>query len=122
VHIARWTYAARVTPLEPAAPHVGDDVIEALKLASRYHRLPLPRRPWTLKDVTLRLAQMGGYEPRKDQPPGWKVIWRGWRVFNNFWDHLHFIQKHEVAALRRGGPPPGNGEVLPAEEEPKEAA
>jgi hypothetical protein len=82
-HIARWPYAARVRPLEPAALHAGDEAIEVLKLASRYHHLPLPRRPWTLRDVTLRLAEMGGYEPRKDQPPGWKVIWRGWRVFNN---------------------------------------
>ena len=123
VHIPRWTYAARVTPLEPAEPHVGEDVIEVMKLACRYHKLPLPRRPWTLKDVILRLAQMGGYEPRKDQPPGWKVIWRGWRVFNNFWDHLRFIQKLEVAALRRGAPPPpGSGGVLPTEGEAANAA
>jgi hypothetical protein len=100
-HIARWTYAARVHPLEPAAPHLGDEAIKMLKLACRYHHLPLPRRPWTLRDAILRLAQMGGYEPRKDRPPGWKVIWRGWRVFNNFWDHMRFSHS-ESAAL----PPP----------------
>jgi hypothetical protein len=33
---------------------------------------------------------MGGDEPRKDRPPGWKVSWRGWRVFNNVWDHMRF--------------------------------
>ena len=99
-HIARWTYAARVTPLEPAAPHLGDEAIEMLKLACRYHHLPLPRRPWTVSDAILRLAQMGGYEPRKDRPPGWKVIWRGWRVFNNFWDHVRFM-RHQTAALAR---------------------
>ena len=100
-HIARWTYAARVRPLEPAEPHLGDEAIEALKVACRYHHLPLPRRPWTLRDVTLRLAEMGGYEPRKDQPPGWKVIWRGWRVFNNFWDHLRFIRTQEAEPPQR---------------------
>src|SRR4051794_39632813 len=84
---------ARVTPLELATPHLGDEAIEALTPACRYHRLPLLRRPWTLCDVISRLAQMGGYEPRKEQPPGWKVIWRGWRVFNNFWDHLRFIEQ-----------------------------
>ena len=89
-----------VNPLEPAAPHLGDEAIERLKLACRYHHLPLPRRPWTVGDVISRLAQMGGYEPRKDRPPGWKVIWRGWRVFNNFWDHVRFV-RHQTAPLAR---------------------
>jgi len=103
-HIARWTYAARVRPLEPALPHLGNEAIAALKIACRYHHLPLPRRPWTLRDVTLRLAQMGGYEPRKDQPPGWKVIFRGWRVFNNFWDHQCFLQREGLAPPQRTRP------------------
>jgi len=114
MHIARWTYAARVCPLEPAAPHLGDEAIDVLKLACRYHHLPLPHRPWTLSDVILRLAEMGGYEPRKDQPPGWKVIWRGWRVFNNFWDHLRFIRDQEAALTSPVGraPPLGPEPVL----------
>jgi hypothetical protein len=116
-HIARWTYAARVHPLELASPHLGDEALEMLKLACRYHHLPLPRRPWTLRDVTLRLAQMGGYEPRKDQPPGWKVIWRGWRVFNNFWDHARFLQSHDAAPVprkRSARPTARSPTVLPA--------
>ncbi len=124
-HIARWTYASRVSPLELAAPHIGDEAIEALKMASRYHHLPLPRRPWTLRDVIDRLARMGGYEPRKDQPPGWKVIWRGWRVFNNFWDHLRFMRSQPAALSSRptsrrppARPEGGSGRVLPHAEEP----
>jgi hypothetical protein len=105
-HILRWTYASRVTPLEPAAPHVSAEVIAALKFASRYHHLPLPRRPWTLSDVISRLARLGGYEPRKDHPPGWQVIWRGWRVLNNLWDHLCFFQEHEQEAASVPRRPP----------------
>jgi hypothetical protein len=108
LHMMRWTYAARVKPLEPAAPYVDEETLDALKEASRYHKLPLPRRAWTLSDVILRLAQMGGYELRKGHEPGWQVIWRGWKVFHNFWDHLRFIQARAGAqdAGRRGGPPP----------------
>src|SRR5262245_50063687 len=40
-HIARWTYAARVDPLELAAPHIDDEALAMLKLACRYHHLPL---------------------------------------------------------------------------------
>jgi len=103
-HIARWTYAARACPLAPAAPHIDQASLEALKQACRYHRLPLPRRPWTLRDVTLKLAQMGGYELRKGRQPGWKVIFRGWRVFNNFWDHQRFLESERQVAPRRSRP------------------
>lgn len=118
-HVVRWTYAARVTPLEPAAPHVGNDLLEALKLACRYHGLSLPRRPWTLSDLISRLAQMGGYEPRKGQLPGWKVIWRGWRVLNNFWNHQRFIDEH---APRERAPSRRRKRVLPAAKEAAVAA
>ena len=91
-HIARWTYAARVTRNAPALPHLGKDALDLLKEACRYHRLPLPHHPWTIHDVIERLAQMGGYEPRKDREPGWKVIWRGWRVFSNLCDHWNYIR------------------------------
>jgi hypothetical protein len=99
-HIARWTYAARVDPKEPALLHLGAEALEMLKEACRFHKLPLPRRAWTIRDVVIFLAQMGGHELRKDREPGWKVIWRGWRVFCNFWDHYRHIT--------RGRPPPSS--------------
>jgi hypothetical protein len=95
-HIARWTYAARVTRRELALPHVGKETLDALKEACDYHRLPLPHHPWTIHDVIERLAQMGGHELRKDREPGWKVIWRGWRVFSNFWDHIRYAVEHRL--------------------------
>lgn len=122
-HIARWTHAARVNPLELAEPHIGDEALAALKLACRYHHLSLPRRPWTLRDLTLRLAQMGGYEKRKDQPPGWKVIWRGWRVFNNFWDHARFLrEKGAPARPSQVCPPAREGPVLQPAADPTRPA
>jgi Transposase DDE domain len=83
-HLAQWTYASRETPQAPAAPHITEEMLEDLKEACRYHKLTLPRRPWTIKDLVIRLAQLGGYEPRPDRQPGWIVIWRGWREFRRF--------------------------------------
>lgn len=94
-HLAQWTYAARVTPQAPAAPHVDPVVLKALKEACRYHKLPLPRRAWTIKDVVLKLACLGGYESRPDRMPGWIVIWRGWREL------LRFIAIFDYAQTRR---------------------
>jgi hypothetical protein len=91
-HIAQWTYAARITPQAPAAPHVEPDVLAALKEACRFHRLPLPRRAWTIKDVVTKLAQLGGYEPRPDRVPGWIVLWRGWRELLRFITLIDYLK------------------------------
>src|SRR5262249_10107500 len=93
-HIARWTYAARVDGRALALPHIGAEALDALEEACVYHELELPHHPWTIRDVIDRLARMGGFEPRKEREPGWKVIWRGWRVFSNFWDHLRYATHH----------------------------
>lgn len=92
-HLARWTHAARVTPHEPAAGHVAPATLLALGEASLRHGLPLPPGPWTIADVLGRLAELGGYEPRRDRRPGWMVIWRGWRVLQTFWTTYEFAQQ-----------------------------
>jgi hypothetical protein len=105
LHLMRWAYGWRENPQELASAQVPDAVVSALKTASRYHKLPLPRRAWTIKDVVLRLAALGGYEHRPDRTPGWLVLWRGWRELLRFWRIAHFIENaapHE----RPGNPPP----------------
>ena len=38
------------------------------------------RLDWTVYDFCLALARLGGHQNRKsDHPPGWIVLWRGWR-------------------------------------------
>lgn len=91
-HVARWTHAARVTPMEPASAHVEPETIQALKAACRFHKLPLPRRPWTIGDVVTRLAQIGGHEIRPDAVPGPFVIWRGFRNLQQFWRTFQYSQ------------------------------
>lgn len=82
--IARWTYVSRETPRAPAAPHVAPRTLAILKEACRFRKIALPRRAWTIEDLVMRLAQLGGYEPRPDRKPGWIVIWRGWRELQRF--------------------------------------
>lgn len=91
-HLAQWTYAARETPRALAASHVTPELLSGLKEACRYHKLPLPRRPWTIQDVVLKLACLGGYEPRPDRQPGWIVIWRGWRELRRFVELFEYAQ------------------------------
>jgi len=37
-------------------------------------------RDWTVHDFYFALARLGGHQNRKhDHPPGWQVIWEGWK-------------------------------------------
>jgi hypothetical protein len=39
------------------------------------------RRPLMVKEFFLALARLGGHQNRKkDHPPGWLVLWRGWQA------------------------------------------
>jgi hypothetical protein len=92
LHLVRWSHQWQADPFQAASEQVPAEVIDALKGASRYHELPLPRRRWTLQDVVLRLAELGGYERRPDRSPGWLVLWRGWRELQRFIDLVQFVK------------------------------
>ena len=39
------------------------------------------RRALSVKEFFLALARLGGHQNRrKDRPPGWLVLWRGWQA------------------------------------------
>lgn len=99
--MVRWVSSARTTPDEPAASHVEPETIQAIREACDFHRLPYPRKKWTLGQLVLLLAQLGGYELRKDKAFGWQVVWRGWsRV-----EQHRAIVEHERGRRRaRAGP------------------
>ena len=105
LHLMRWAYGWRENPQELASKQVPTEVIVALKSACRYYELPLPRREWTIKDVVLRLAALGGYERRPDRTPGWLVLWRGWRKLLQFWRITHFAQNAAPDELPDKPPP-----------------
>jgi len=99
--LVRWREASRVEPHAPASNYIEQEQIETLKAACRYRRIALPRRPWTIADFILRLAQLGGYERRPDRHPGWLVIWRGWRRLEEFAEIYQFAQTEGESARRK---------------------
>jgi hypothetical protein len=60
----------------PAAEVVGGEEVGVLS-GWRYGQ----RRPLTVREFYLALARLGGHPNRKkDRPPGWLVLWRGWQA------------------------------------------
>lgn len=53
------------------------------------------RLDWTVHDFYYALARLGGHQNRKhDHPPGWQVIWEGWKEL------LPMVQGYETAKNR----------------------
>lgn len=105
LHLMRWAYGWRESPQELASKQVPKEVLVALKSACRYRELPQPQREWTIKDVVLCLAALGGYESRPDRTPGWLVLWRGWRELLRFWRIIQFAQNAAPDELPDKPPP-----------------
>jgi hypothetical protein len=60
----------------PATEVVGPEEMEVL--CGHYHH---QRRVLTVREFFLLLARLGGHQNRrKDHPPGWLVLWRGWQA------------------------------------------
>ena len=61
---------------QPAQEVVSPEEVEVLS-GWRYGQ----RRPLTVKEFFMALARLGGHQNRKkDHPPGWLVLWRGWQA------------------------------------------
>jgi hypothetical protein len=55
------------------------------------------RQDWSVHEFCYALARLGGHQNRKrDQPPGWLVLWRGWMALQ------HMVDGAEAAAVIRG--------------------
>jgi hypothetical protein len=61
---------------QPASTVVSEAAVEVL-CGWRYGQ----RRELTVREFFLALARLGGHQNRKkDHPPGWLVLWRGWQA------------------------------------------
>jgi len=96
--VVQWTYAARERPGESAQSHLSKEILTAISQAAKFKKLKVTRPPRTLLEAITRLAQLGGYEPRKDRFPGFQLVWRGWRSLLDFLDLLHFAKNSILSA------------------------
>jgi hypothetical protein len=71
---------ARTEPQAPAALHVDPLMIEVLVQRLEW----TDTEPLTLGEFWQGVAQLGGHQGRRrDGPPGWKTIWRGWQYLTD---------------------------------------
>lgn len=67
---------------------IGSSYVEVLSLW-RHKKI---HRDWTVHEFYYALARLGGHQNRKhDHPPGWQVIWEGWKEL------LHMVIGYDVA-------------------------
>jgi hypothetical protein len=93
-HLMQWTWLARETPGAAAAVHVPAEILDAARDASIFAKLPVTRRPRTVREFVVRLAELGGYERGRGTFPGWLAIWRGWKRLQEFRQILEFARVH----------------------------
>lgn len=97
-HLMQWSWMARDTPGEAVATHVSPEILDAVRDASVFAKLPVTRRPRTLREFVVRLAELGGYERGRGTPPGWLAIWRGWKRLSEFRAMLEFAENRRRKA------------------------
>jgi hypothetical protein len=82
---------------QPATTVVSEEEVEVLS-GWRYKQ----KRPLSVREYFLALARLGGHQNRrKDLPPGWLVLWRGWQA----------LQLMVQGARAAGAPPAPNPTV-----------
>lgn len=76
--LLRLRQSARASDAETrfATTVIGKSYVEVLSLW-RHKKIKLD---WTVHDFYYALARLGGHQNRKhDHPPGWQVLWEGWK-------------------------------------------
>ena len=69
----------------PETPAV--TVVEPLLVQILAHRQKLNWRTLTAQQFWQQVARLGGYQARRrDGPPGWRTVWRGWRYLSDLAD------------------------------------
>jgi hypothetical protein len=107
VRVAQWIAAARQSRPPAVTKHFDPATLRSLRTVCKYYRVPVPVR-WSMRTAVLALGRLGGYEPRNDRLPGWRVVQRGWCLFEElkgFADFLLAAQPHSTTPPGARSPP-----------------
>ncbi len=85
VRLLQLRAAARQTPERPVAQVLPTEVVQVVA-----HLAKLPAETMSTQQCWYTIARYGGYLGRKrDGPPGWKTLWRGWLHIQTLLEGVH---------------------------------
>lgn len=89
--LLRLRQVARVDPDVPAVEHVDPLVVRMLSVKMEWS----PTDTITMGRFWRGVAQLGGYlGRRRDGPPGWKTLWRGWQYLSDLVSGARLYAEH----------------------------
>lgn len=65
--------------------------LQTLRVVCKHYRVQTPPR-WSVRSVVVALARLGGWEPRRDRVPGWRVVHRGWQRLEEMRAFAEFLR------------------------------
>ena len=65
--------------------------LQTLRVVCKHYRVPTPPR-WSARSVVVALGRLGGWEPRRDREPGWRVVHRGWQRLEEMRAFAEFLR------------------------------
>lgn len=112
VKVSSWIQMARSSRPPPASSIWGEATLKTLRVVCKHYRVPTPPR-WSARSVVVALGRLGGWEPRRDREPGWRVVHRGWQRLEEMRAFAEFLRNDvEESELppprkrsRKRGPP-----------------
>lgn len=81
--IARWVELSRSDAPPPVSEILDRNELRMLKVACRFYAVKEPEE-WTIATVVEVLAKIAGASVTKKRKPGWRVVLRGWELFETF--------------------------------------
>lgn len=98
VRLLQLREIARTAPQQLAKQHLPQDVV---RVVAALAEVPVERL--TMENLWREVARQGGHlGRRRDGPPGWQTLWRGWLYIQSLVEGIHL-------AANRAHPPPEPG-------------
>jgi hypothetical protein len=89
VRLLQLREIARLNPERLATQALPEELVKVVALLAGVSPKTL-----TVGDLWRQVAQLGGYlSRRRDGPPGWKTLWRGWLYIQTLLEGVHLAAR-----------------------------